>query len=144
MLKHRLLVFSFFAVVGMALAEDGYLHSDGTQYIDTKYIIKSTTRVELDVQLDSVGVGDQYLFGTAGGENGRLAFCSYTTKDGKYNYCCRKDSSDWVKTACNTTTERRTIILDGYKLSYKDLPSLKNSGLNIMFSILNFLLIFLV
>ena len=118
MLKHRLLVFSFFAVVGMALAEDGYLHSDGTQYIDTKYIIKSTTRVELDVQLDSVGVGDQYLFGTAGGENGRLAFCSYTTKDGKYNYCCRKDSSDWVKTACNTTTERRTIILDGYNDRY--------------------------
>ena len=38
----------------------------------------------------------------------------------------------------------QTIILDVYKLSYKALPSLKNSGENIMLSIPYFSFIFLV
>lgn len=105
-------------VNAMARAEDAYLHSDGTQYINTRYVIKPDTRIEIDLQLDSTGTGDQYLFGTYGSQEGVLAFCSYTTKDGRYNYCCRKNSSDWKKTACATTTERRTVVLDGYNNRY--------------------------
>ena len=99
-------------------AEDPYLQSDGTQCIDTGYVMKSTTRVELDMQLDATGRGDQYFFGTLGDKAGKLAFCSYTSNAGKYNYCCRRDSSDWIATSCDMTTARRTIVMDGYHDRY--------------------------
>ena len=115
----RLTTLAACLLVGMmACAEDAYLHSDGSQYIDTGYVVKSTTRVELDMQLDATGKGDQYFFGTLGDRAGKLAFCSYTSNAGKYNYCCRKDSSDWVTTSCDMTTGRRTIVMDGYHSRY--------------------------
>ena len=115
----RRLAFVFVLLVGReACAEDAYLHSDGTQYIDTGYVVKSTTRVELDMQLDAVGKGTPYFFGTLGDRSGKLAFCAYANADAKYCYCCRKDSSDWIQTGCNATTERRTIVMDGYHNAY--------------------------
>lgn len=105
----------FFSFSGMALADDPYLHSDGTQCIDTGYVVKSTTRVELDMQLDAAVKGNQYFFGTLGDREGKLAFCSYVNSDGKHCYCCRKDASDWVSTGFDASTERRTIVLDGFR-----------------------------
>ena len=75
-MRHIVLAIGLIIAAGKAFAEDGYLKSDGTQYINTGYIIKSTTRIELDIQLDSIGTNDQYLFGTYHNKSGALIYYS--------------------------------------------------------------------
>jgi len=120
-MRMTLLLVAALAFASDVRSEDAYVHSDGTQYLDTGYVIKSNTRVELDMALDAVMTsGDQYLFGTYGDKSGKLAFCSYMPPEGnvwlkgRYSYCCQKDTADWTSTGYSATTERRTLVLDGY------------------------------
>ena len=107
-----------------AIAEDPYLQSDGTQYIDTGYVGKPTTRIELDMQLLTANTGgDQYFFGWHGTTVGRLYMSSYTDKNGKYCYNCLSNKCNWVNTSLLTSTDRRTVVLDAYNSVYRVLDS---------------------
>ena len=108
-----------------AFAEDPYLQSDGTQYIDTGYMAKSTTRVELDMQLITANTGgDQYFFGWHGAAVANsLYFGCYTAVAGKYCYNCRSDSCNWGTMQLGTSTDRRTIVLDAYSNVFKVLDA---------------------
>ena len=72
-------------MVSAVWADDPYIQTDGTQYIDTGYVGKPTTRIEMDMQLLTANTGgDQYFFGWHGSAiNGLLYMSSYTDKNGK-------------------------------------------------------------
>ena len=111
-------------MVSAAWADDPYIQSDGTQYIDTGYVGKPTTRIELDMQLLTANTGgDQYFFGLHGTTLGRLYMSSYTDKNGKYCYNCLSNKCNWVNTSLLTSTDRRTVVLDAYNSVYKVLDS---------------------
>ena len=111
-------------MISAAWADDPYIQSDGTQYIDTGYVGKPTTRIELDMQLLTANTGgDQYFFGWHGTSIGRLYISSYTDKNGKYCYNCLSNKCNWVNTTLLTSTDRRTVVLDAYNNVYKVLDS---------------------
>ena len=111
-------------MVSAARADDPYIQSDGTQYIDTGYVGKPTTRIEMDMQLLTANTGgDQYFFGLHGTTFGRLYMSSYTDKNGRYCYNCLSNKCNWVNTSLLTSTDRRTVVLDAYNSVYKVLDS---------------------
>ncbi len=126
--------FALVAAIGAALparAADAYIESDGTQFINTGYYVKPTSRIELDyafVDFDNTSAYVQtrlfdndasssapslaasvYVGGTAGSDNYSLAACIGDC--GSFSGMWTSNSGSGTRaTYCDST--RRTIILD--------------------------------
>ena len=115
-------------ILGVAFAEDGYIQSDGTQFVNTGYHVKETTRLEIDYQLisfvgqDRIFCGDGfdntiavefYVQGTAT-NSGTLAFIygnPYQTasKVATATLDRTKASIDFEKGVCTIGTSKATL-----------------------------------
>ena len=117
--------------VGSLMAEDAYIESDGTQFINTGYYVKPTSRVELDfafvnfadtaayvqtrvldnnasVETPSLAAS-VYVGGTVGTSNYSLAGCIGDC--GSFSGVWTSNSGTGTKSAyCDST--KRTIVLD--------------------------------
>ena len=106
---------------GGVQAEDAYVQSDKTQYVDLGCKVTSQTRVEVDMQLLAAEAStERHLFGFTMNKADALSFGCYLQSETaaagapRYSYNCRTGSSQWRKTACAPTTARRTIVLDAH------------------------------
>ena len=119
-------------ILGVAFAEDGYIQSDGTQFVNTGYHVKPTTRLEIDYQLtsfvgqDRIFCGDDfkslavefYVQGTAT-NSGTLAFIyGYSPETGKSQTASKvatasldrtKASIDFQKGVCAVGTSTANL-----------------------------------
>ena len=74
------------------ISDDGYLQSSGSQYFNTGYMLKPTSRIEVDFQYPNAATAN-FLFGTYGDDSGINAFMwndgnpkryKFHLKDGAY------------------------------------------------------------
>ena len=63
----RLMVAAMLAGAMVASAEDPYIESDGTQFLNTGYCVCTNTRIELDVQMLEIGL-DKYMLSSSTGD----------------------------------------------------------------------------
>ena len=106
------------ALLGMSacFAEDAYIESDGKQAIDTRYKLKSTTKIEIDFQFTSV-YGQNTVFGNytgndlgvrlyVGGGTDTPANWSFV-----YGYKSASEDPGWYNIV-HYDTERHTAMID--------------------------------
>lgn len=106
------------ALLGMSacFAEDAYIESDGTQAIDTRYKLKSTTRIEIDFQFTSV-YGQNSVFGNYTGNDLGVRFYVGGATDTPanwsfvYGYKSASEDPGWYNIV-HCDTERHTAMID--------------------------------
>ncbi|MBQ6338525.1 MAG: hypothetical protein IJI36_05200, partial [Kiritimatiellae bacterium] len=100
---------------GMALstmAADAYIDSDGTQSIVLDYYVKPNTKIVADYAFLSVTPLQSRVFAATGREAG-LSCAHYINGGGNYAFAFRNGDGDWLNTAVQVTTDRRTFEIDG-------------------------------
>lgn len=92
-----------------------YIESTGTQYIDTGFIPKPTTKVEMQFRIVT-DVNQMGFFGTYG----TLVFLTYRNGSGKYAFSYQNDTGNSISTgvAVNTTADHK-IIFNGKSKKYQ-------------------------
>ena len=100
---------------------DGYIESDGKQWIDLGFKGKPNMKAELDYAFTGAVVAEQYLFGASGGNSGDFSFMGYAVADKeKLGYACESDKTAWSyfyptadsSAGISSSTARRTLVLD--------------------------------
>ncbi len=64
-----------------AFAEDAYIESDGTQFMNTGYYPGPKTKIEVDFQLTSLKVTEDCVFGNYGGNDDNFTVLLYANPD---------------------------------------------------------------
>ena len=90
-----------------------YIHSTGTQYINTGYYPNAKTKVECDFQLKAIPTANEYVFGACD-PNG-ACFGLYRCSGGvwAYQYGNTSGSTPNIWTTINVDTLRHRVTLDG-------------------------------
>ena len=98
-----------------ASAEDAYIESTGAQLINTGYLAKPTTRVDVDFEVVEV-VGNARVFGCNG--DLYLDFCADTSDAHNEMWSFKDDSGNYAKfnsSQNDMVGVRRTLVIDGYQ-----------------------------
>lgn len=111
MTKRLILVGIALAAGGMSFAEDGWVQSDGTQYVDTGYRPTPKTKIVADFAYVDVTTLQQRVFGESGGNAG-ITFSSYINGGGNYAWAVQNHDGNWQSTDVKATADRRRITLD--------------------------------
>ena len=107
---------------------DGYLESDGKQWIDLGFAGKPNMKAELDYAFADEAFSEQYLFGCSGSNAGDFTFMGFSGSSGKLGYGCESGKTAWSyfldtadsRAGIKHSTARRTLVLDapGDAVSY--------------------------
>ncbi len=108
----RLLVGCACLLACVASAEDGYIQSDGTQYIDTGYRPTPKTKVIADYAFTATTPVQQRVYGVSGGSTG-LTVNHYINGGGHYAWAFQNNDGNWYNSDVDVTTARRRFTLDG-------------------------------
>lgn len=109
-MKKVILVGAAFAA-GLLFAEDGWVQSDGTQYVDTGFRPTPKTKIVADFAYVDATTLQQRVFGESGGNAG-ITFSSYINGGGNYAWAVQNHDGNWQSTDVKATTDRRRITLD--------------------------------
>ena len=106
--------FALAAAIGAAspaLADDAYIESDGTQFMNTGYYPGPKTKIEVDFQLTEAIKGKDCVFGNYGDAN--FSVLLYAQPENTYFQFCGKDGG-WQGTSVGVVidTERHTMVID--------------------------------
>ena len=100
---------------------DGYIESDGNQWIDLGFKGTPNMKAELDYAFTGAVAAEQYLFGASGGNVGDFSFMGYAVVlNEKLGYACESDKTAWSyfhpttdsSAGISSSTARRTLVLD--------------------------------
>lgn len=96
-----------------------YIEATGTQYIDTGFVTKPTTAVEIDFQYTSLSV-QQRMFGHTydSDTSNNMSFGSYINGVGCYAYAYKDGTGNWITTGIKATTTRTKVLMDGKNKIY--------------------------
>ena len=105
MTKRLILVGIALAAGGMSFAEDGWVQSDGTQYVDTGYRPTPKTKIVADFAYVDVTTLQQRVFGESGGNAG-ITFSSYINGGGNYAWAVQNHDGNWQSTDVKATADQ--------------------------------------
>ena len=119
-MKHTTKIHALFATASLALiataplasADDAYLESDGTQFMNTGYYPGPKTKIEVDFQLTEAIRNKDCVFGNYGDAN--FSVLLYAQPGNTYFQFCGKDGvwDGGVSTGVNIDTDRHTMVID--------------------------------
>jgi hypothetical protein len=91
-------------------ADDAYIESNGSQFINTGYYPSGKTKIEVDFQLTSKVSNKDCVFGNYGST---FSVLLYANPNNTYFQCCGKDGG-WsaAGTDVRIDTERHTMVID--------------------------------
>lgn len=112
-MKTRLALVCLAALGGALWAEDAYIESNGSQYINTGYYPGPKTKIVADYAFTTVTPTQQRVFGSGGLETSSATCAHYINGSSFYAWAYQNGVGDWMSTAVPVTTDRRTAILDG-------------------------------
>ena len=100
-----------------ALAEDGYIESDGTTFINLGHCVGPKTKIELDFQMVEVSNGIRMLGSVGDASNPRCRFYIGTASGGIVCFSFTTSKADGTEKGCNlkgavADTGRHTLIMD--------------------------------
>ena len=97
---------------GVLMAEDAYIESTGSQFINTGYYPSRKTKIEVDFQLTSNVDGKDCIFGNYGASAG-FTVLLYARPQNTYFLFCGKDG-DWASgnSGVEIDTTRHTMVID--------------------------------
>lgn len=90
-----------------------YIEGTGTQYFDTGFYPKPTTRVEIDFEFTDI-INQGRLFGTSGD----LYYQAYVNGKGYFAFAYNDSSGNWVNSGALPNTSRHKVVLDGKNKIY--------------------------
>ncbi|MGN0847486.1 MAG: hypothetical protein ACI4RA_08910, partial [Kiritimatiellia bacterium] len=93
-------------------AEDAWIQTDGTQYLDTGFRPSPKTKIVADYAFTAVTPTQQRVFGVQAPGRG-LAFTHYINGGGNYAWAFQDNDGNWQNTGVPATTDRRRVTLDG-------------------------------
>ena len=101
---------------------DGYLESDGNQWIDLGFKGRPNMKAELDYAFVDTTPSERHLFGCSGENVGDFTFMGYVVNSGLLGYGCASDQTVWSyfpdtavsRAGIKYSTARRTLVLDAY------------------------------
>ncbi len=98
---------------GAVSAEDAYIESDGTQFMNTGYYPSGKTKIEVDFQLTSVEVTEDCVFGNYGGNDDNFTVLLYANP-AKTNFQLAGKDGTWqgVNTKVAIDTARHMVVID--------------------------------
>ena len=99
---------------------DGYIESDGNQWIDLGFKGRPNMKAELDYAFVDTTPTERYLFGCSGANAGDFTIMGFLANDGRLGYGCASDQTVWSyfpDTAVSSagikfSSARRTLVLD--------------------------------
>ncbi len=93
-----------------ALADDAYIESNGSQFINTGYYPSGKTKIEVDFQLTSTASSKDCVFGNYGST---FSVLLYANPGNTVFQCCGKDGG-WqaAGTGVAIDTQRHTMVID--------------------------------
>ena len=86
-----------------------YIESNGSQWLDTEYLVSPQTKIEADFRL--MARGSQYRVFSA--EAGDFFYSVYQGASGNWAYAFQDSTGNWVDSGVATDTKRHTILFDG-------------------------------
>ena len=95
---------------GALMAEDAYIESNGSQFINTGYYPSGKTKIEVDFQLTEAKTSYDCVFGNYGST---FSVLLYAKPGNTYFQCCGKDGN-WsaLSTDVSIDTARHTMVID--------------------------------
>ena len=101
----------------VSLAEDGYIQSDGTTFINLGHCVGPKTKIELDFQMVEVSNGIRMLGSVGDTSNPRCRFYVGSITGGGLRFSFTTSNSDGDEKGANlkdavADTERHTMIMD--------------------------------
>ena len=126
------------ALAVAAWGEDGYVQSDGTQYINLGYMVGPASKVEFDFAMVETPTGDARPIGARGGQNLRIYFggsggdyrFSFTVASNDINHVQSVNSTVQADAARHLATfdygaesGKCTVSIDGYSKTFIDIPN---------------------
>jgi len=99
---------------------DGYIESDGNQWIDLGFKGHPNMKAELDYAFVDTTPTERYLFGCSGSNTGDFTLMGFLASDGKLGYGCASGQIAWSyfpdtavsREGIKFSTARRTLVLD--------------------------------
>lgn len=109
----KLMIVATLMGAGALFAEDAYIESDGTQFMNTGYYPGPKTKIEVDFQLTSVKVTEDCVFGNYGGNDDNFTVLLYANPD-KTNFQLAGKDGTWqgVNTKVAIDTARHMVVID--------------------------------
>ena len=100
-----------------AFAEDAYIESDGTTFINLGHCVGPKTKIELDFQMVEVSNGIRMLGSVGDASNPRCRFYVGTASGGTVCFSFTTSKADGSEKGCNlkeavADTRRHTLIMD--------------------------------
>ncbi|MGN0847497.1 MAG: hypothetical protein ACI4RA_08970, partial [Kiritimatiellia bacterium] len=114
-MRKRVAVVCACAVASLFAADtDPYLETSGEQAVNTGYYPCAKTKVVVDWAYTQTTPVQQRIFGSDYDVSGRnLFFLASYINGGGYSWACQDYSGNWTPLNVPTTTDRRTLTIDG-------------------------------
>ena len=96
-----------------AFAEDAYIESDGTQFINTGYYPSGKTKIEVDFQLTEAKDGSDCVFGNYGDPNfSVLLYAKPNVSSKQFQFCGKDEGWSGQNSGVAVDTTRHTMVID--------------------------------
>ena len=94
-------------------ADDAYIESDGTQFMNTGYYPGPKTKIEVDFQLTEAIKGKDCIFGNYGDANfSVLLYAQPETQSKQFQFCGKDGGWQAQNSGVSIDTERHTMVID--------------------------------